>query len=287
MNATNRALRQQQNEINDYAVYSLLAKKETNEHNKEIFLQIAREEKSHYEFWKDITGREVEPSTVVVVFYTMLITLLGSSFALKLLEGRESESEEFYEEIAKTYPAAVKIYKQEASHEASLIDMLEDKKIVYAGAVVLGMNDALVELTGTLSGIALAFDRSFAVGITGMIMGIAASLSMAGSAYLEAKENTDSAISPAVYSAYTGFSYIATTFILVIPFFIFSSIGASLAVMFAAAFVCIVAYSFYISVAKGQPFATRTYQMLFITFGVAAISFTIGWFVKHYLGIEI
>ena len=46
-------------------------------------------------------------------------------------------------------------------------------------------------------------------------------------------------------------------------------------------------YQGLISVAKSQPFGTRTFQMLFITFGVAAISFAIGWFVKHYLGIEI
>lgn len=282
-----RALRQQQNEINDYAVYRLLAQKESDPNNKSVFEKIADEERGHYEFWKNITKTELKPSRFVAVFYTFLVFMFGTSFALKLLEGREAESAEFYDELSKVYPGAANIYKQETVHENSLIEMLNDKKLAYAGAIVLGMNDALVELTGTLSGIALAFDKSMVVGITGAIMGIAASLSMAGSAYLEAKENEDGSISALKYSIYTGVSYIVTTFLLVVPFFVFPSISGSLALMFLIAFLTIVSYNFYVSVAKGQSFVKRTAQMLSITFGVAIISFGIGYFVKNYLGIEI
>lgn len=282
-----RILKQQQNEINDYTVYTLLSKKTKNDENKKIFSQIASEEKGHYEFWKHITKKELGPSRILVTFYIVLEAIFGTSFALKLLEGRESESADFYQELAKEYPEAENIYKQEKYHEITLVDMLNDKKLAYAGAIVLGMNDALVELTGTLSGIALAFDKSLIVGVTGAIMGIAASLSMAGSAYLEAKENEDASVAPLTYSLYTGISYILTTFLLVVPFFMFESIGIALAVMFAIAFLTIISYNFYVSVAKEQPFIKRTAQMLAITFGVAVISFGIGYFVKYYFGIEI
>lgn len=282
-----QALKQQKNEINDYTIYTLLSLRDKNENNKAIFSKIANEEKSHYDFWKKITNKDVKASRFIVLFYTFLTKIFGTSFALKFLETREDDAVAFYKQVALEYPEAQIIYEQEKYHEIELIDMLEDKKLLYAGAIVLGMNDALVELTGTLSGIALAFDKALVVGVTGMIMGIAASLSMAGSAYLEANENEDKTITPLMYSLYTGISYILTTLLLVLPFFVFSSMYVSLGMMFLAAFVTIVAYNFYVSVAKNQSFLKRSTQMLVITFGVAIISFFIGYFVKYYFGIEI
>ncbi len=282
-----KALTQQQNEINDYALYTALAHREKDLQNKSVYEEIAQEEKSHYEFWEKITEKSLEANHLLIKWYIFLTVLFGTSFALKLAEKREGDAETFYKSLFDTYPEAKEIYAQEMRHENELIDMLHDKKLLYAGAIVLGMNDALVELTGTLSGIALAFDKSMVVGVTGAIMGIAASMSMAGSSYLEAKENPDEEIAPLVYAAYTGVSYIGTTFFLVLPFFIFSSISVSLISMFVAAFIAIVLYNFYISVAKEQSFLRRTAQMLLITFGVALISFTIGYGVHHYLGIEI
>ncbi len=284
---TKEALRQQQNEINDYALYRALAQREKDPDKRAVYEKIASQERRHYEFWKAITKRSLEPNRTLILFYIFLSRLLGTSFALKLLERREKSAEALYRSLFDTYPEAREIYAEEMTHEKELIDMLNDKKLLYAGAIVLGMNDALVELTGTLSGIAFAFDKSVVVGITGAIMGIAASLSMAGSSYLEAKESPVEGISPTVYAAYTGFSYIFTTLLLVLPFFLISSIGVALAVMFAAALFSIVLYNFYISVAKEQSFYRRTAQMLLITFGVALISFAIGYAVHHYLGIQI
>ncbi len=282
-----KALKQQQSEINDHTIYKTLASYQENEKNREIFEKIAKDEKAHYEFWVRITNRQIKAQKLVVWWYIFLVKIFGTSFALKSLEKRESGAEEFYKELFEIYPESKKIYKQEVQHEFELIDMLNDKKLLYAGAIVLGMNDALVELTGTLSGIALAFDKSLTVGLTGLIMGIAASLSMAGSAYFEAKENPSEDINPLVYSLYTGVSYISTTAILVVPFFIFETMTYSLIMMFSSAFLAIISYNFYISVAKDLSFSKRVIQMSAITFGVALISFGIGYVVKYYFGIEI
>jgi VIT1/CCC1 family predicted Fe2+/Mn2+ transporter len=282
-----KALKQQQSEINDHTIYKALASYQENEKNREVFEKIAKDEKAHYEFWVRITNQHIEAQKLVVWWYIILVKIFGTSFALKSLEKRESGAEEFYKELFEIYPESKKIYKQEVEHEFELIDMLNDKKLLYAGAIVLGMNDALVELTGTLSGIALAFDKSLTVGLTGLIMGIAASLSMAGSAYFEAKENPSEDINPLVYSLYTGVSYILTTTILVVPFFIFEVMSYSLIMMFISAFLAIISYNFYISVAKDLSFSKRVIQMSAITFGVALISFGIGYVVKYYFGIEI
>ncbi|MFQ6370703.1 VIT1/CCC1 transporter family protein [Shewanella sp. YIC-542] len=282
-----KALRQQQNEINDFAIYSVLATLQQQDKNKKIFEKIAREEQQHYKFWRGITQRELAPQNWLVMWYVLLVKLLGTSFALKSLEKKECGAEAFYKELFELYPQAKAIYHQEVHHELELIDMLQDKKLLYTGAIVLGMNDALVELTGTLSGIALAFDNTLVVGATGLIMGIAASLSMAGSAYLESKENPLQEISALSYSGYTGVSYLVTTAVLVMPFFVLDAMAAALALMFALALVAIVLYTFYISVAKGLSFTQRVLQMASITFGVALISFFIGYAVKYFLGVEV
>jgi len=282
-----KALKQQQNEIDDFTIYSMLSISDKSEANQVIFRKIAKEEQGHYTYLKTYTHQELQPRRYVVLFYLLLSKIVGISFTLKFLEKREEGAKAFYQELIKIDSKAKEIYEQEIHHEIELIDMLHDKKLLYAGAIVLGMNDALVELTGTLSGIALAFDKSVVVGVTGLIMGIAASLSMAGSAYLESKENVGDDVNPLTYSLYTGISYIVTTAILVAPFFMFAKISIAMMWMFGAALLTILLYNFYISVAKDLSFWKRVREMSFITFGVALISFGIGYVVKHYFGIEI
>lgn len=283
----NLALKQLQNEINDYTIYTLLANSEKDDANRKILQKIAGEEKRHYNFCQKITGETRTANIFNVIFYVIMVKIFGTSFALKFMESREEGAESFYSGIMNEYPEASQIYEEEMNHESQLISMLKDKKLINAGAIVLGMNDALVELTGTLSGIALAFSNTLVVGTTGFIMGVAASLSMAGSAYLESKENPSADISPLVYSLYTGVSYIITTLILILPFFIVNSMNLAILLMFVGAFVAIVAYNFYISVAKELKFTPRVVQMCAITFGVAIISFLIGFLVKRYFGLEI
>ncbi|RUM45363.1 MAG: rubrerythrin family protein [Hydrogenimonas sp.] len=284
---TTEALRQQQNEIDDFTIYTKLATIEKEPNNRELLQKIADEERQHYLFWKKITNQSLTARRWVVIFYAFLARFLGTSFALKLLEKREIGAEDFYQRLFNIYPEARRIYEEEKHHEHELIGMLNDKKLLYAGAIVLGMNDALVELTGTLSGIALAFDKSVVVGVTGLIMGIAASLSMAGSAYLESRESPTNGINPLTYATYTGVAYIFTTFLLVLPFFLFSTTPPALVMMFTAAVGAILLYNFYISVARDEPFFKRVREMSLITFGVALISFGIGYIIRTYFGIEL
>ena len=282
-----RALKQLQNEADDTAIYTLLEASEKNEENKKILRKLITEEKRHYAFCQKITDESRTANLFKVIFYTILVKIFGTSFTLKFMESREEDAEQFYLGIVDEYPEAKDIYNEEVNHENNLISMLKDTKLVNAGGIVLGMNDALVELTGTLSGIALAFSNTKSVGATGLIMGIAAALSMAGSAYLESKENPSDEIKPLTYSLYTGGSYIITTAFLILPFFIFSSGLYAVLSMFFFAFVAIITYNFYISVAKELKFLPRVVEMCVITFGVAIISFGIGFLVKHYFGLDI
>ena len=281
-----RALKQLQNEADDVAIYSLLEASEKVEENKKVLRKLIAEERRHYAFCQKITGESRSANLFKVIFYTILVKIFGTSFTLKFMESREENAEKFYLDIVDEYPEARDIYEEEMNHENSLISMLKDTKLVNAGGIVLGMNDALVELTGTLSGIALAFSNTKSVGSTGLIMGVAAALSMAGSAYLESKENPSDEIKPLTYSLYTGGSYIITTAFLILPFFIFTNGLYAVLSMFFFALVAIITYNFYISVAKELKFLPRVIEMCVITFGVAIISFGIGFLVKHYFGLD-
>ncbi len=56
-------------------------------------------------------------------------------------------------------------------------------------SVVLGLNDALVELTGALAGFTLSIQNSKIIALMGLITGISASLSLAASEYLSIKSS--------------------------------------------------------------------------------------------------
>jgi VIT1/CCC1 family predicted Fe2+/Mn2+ transporter len=110
---------------------------------------------------------------------------------------------------------------------------------------------------------------------------------MAGSAYLEAKENPSGEVEPARYALYTGLSYVVTTVLLVLPFFLLDDTIPAVALMFAMAVLAILGYNFYIAVARDEDFRKRVREMAMVTFGVALVSFGIGYLVRNYFGIEI
>jgi VIT1/CCC1 family predicted Fe2+/Mn2+ transporter len=279
---------QQRAEITEHLVYKKLAQICKKEHNRKKLLQISDDELRHYEIWKKVTGKAVKPDMAKVHYYFWLARLFGLSFALKLMERGESDAQVFYERAAKVVPEVAQIRQEEEEHEHRLLGMLKDKRLAYVGAVVLGLNDALVELTGTLAGLSFAFSKATVIGFTGLIMGIAAALSMSASGYLASQEEDEKEdVNPVTAAVYTGVAYLITVFLLVLPYFLFTAVEYALAAMLVITLLIIAGYNFYISVAKTVSFKKRFLTMAFISIGVAAISFGIGFFVKSYFGIDI
>jgi VIT1/CCC1 family predicted Fe2+/Mn2+ transporter len=152
--------------------------------------------------------------------------------------------------------------------------------------VVLGLNDALVELTGALAGFTFALQNTKLIALTGSIMGFAAALSMAASEYLSTKaEETEK--SPLKASAYTGAAYIVTVVALILPYLLLPNLFACLGCSLAIAIAVIAAFNYYISVAKDQRFSARFFEMAGLSLVVAALSFGIGFLMRTFLGIEI
>jgi VIT1/CCC1 family predicted Fe2+/Mn2+ transporter len=275
-----RIIAQQQDEITEHHVYNELAALAKNEHNRKTLLKISREEKTHYEFWKSITKLSLKPDSRKVKKFVFLAKIFGLSFSLRLLEKGEADASKFYSSLKDKYPQVVSIQKDEEEHEKELISILKDSRLEYAGAIVLGLNDALVEFTGTLAGLTFAFADNKIVGTMGIIMGIAASLSMAASGYLSSKENDGSSADPITSAVYTGFSYIITVLLLVAPYLLQDDPYIALSGMLVTTVAIIALYTYYISVAKNISFKSRFWEMVGISLGVAVLSFGIGTIVK-------
>jgi VIT1/CCC1 family predicted Fe2+/Mn2+ transporter len=99
------------------------------------------------------------------------------------LERDEENAQEIYGALEKEVQGISKMLRDEEEHEEELIDMIDEAKLDYIGSIVLGLNDALVELTGTLAGLSFAFQNTKLIALSGLITGIAASMSMGASEY--------------------------------------------------------------------------------------------------------
>ncbi len=274
----------QKTEITEAHIYRALARSARGK-NRRVLERIAAEELGHYERWKNYTGQEVKPSRLQVFLYRIISFIFGLTFAVKLLEGGEREAQEKYSVLLGKIPEAEEIIQEEVDHERELMNMIEEERINYIGSMVLGLNDAIVELTGALAGLTFAIQKVKVIGLAGMITGIAAALSMGASEYLSQKaEGNESPLKAAVYTA---IAYILAVFLLVIPYFLFSSYLLALAVTLLNALLIILLFTFFVSVVREQRFLPLFGEMVAISFGVAFVSFLIGLAARHFLKIEI
>ncbi|PLV56632.1 VIT1/CCC1 transporter family protein [Thermotoga sp. SG1] len=275
----------QRKEITEYHVYRKLAKKSSGK-NAEILLSISEDEKRHYEIFRKITGKETKPSILLVFWYILLATLFGLTFALKLMERNEKKAEKAYEKI--DIPVVVKIMKDEEKHEEEILNMLDEERLNYVSSMVLGLNDALVELTGALAGLTFAFQNTKIVGLSGLITGIAAAFSMAASEYLSQRaEEQTGKTSPLKAALYTGIAYMVTVAILVAPFIVLKNPFVALVFTLVGATLVVLFFTFFVSVVKEKKFGSYFLEMFLLSFGVAAFSFLVGVIARRIFGIEV
>jgi len=276
----------QKNEITEHHIYTRLANKIRDPRNSKILLDIAGDELRHYSFWKEFTGKDVRPSRWKIFKFFWISRLLGITFGIKLMERGEEQAVINYGFIAQSIPDADRIMADEDAHEKELIGLIEEEHLKYMGSVVLGLNDALVELTGTLAGLSFALQNTRLIAIAGLITGIAASLSMAASEYLSTKSD-ESGENPLKSSIYTGIAYVITVAILIAPYLLLDHYLLCLAMTLVNAILIILIFNFYISVARDLPFTKRFLEMCAISLGVAALSFAIGYGVRVLIGIDV
>jgi len=276
----------QQTEITEHHIYKRLAQKVKSPENAKIIEQIAEDELRHYNGWKNYTNQDIEPRWFYVWYYYLISVAFGFTFGIKLMERGEENAQANYAGISNAIPEALKFQHEEDVHEEQLINMLDEERLRYAGSIVLGLNDALVELTGALAGLTLALQDVKLIALSGLITGIAASMSMAASEYLSTRSEETSK-QPVRAAIYTGIAYIITVALLVLPYLLFANYILDLIITLTTAVAIIAVFNYYISVAKGESFRARFIEMAGLSLSVALFSFVIGYFIRQWLGIEV
>ncbi|MBQ8144374.1 MAG: VIT1/CCC1 transporter family protein [Butyricicoccus sp.] len=277
----------QQNELTESVIYEEIAKFAKGEENKQTLLRLSREEHAHYEIWKKYTGIEMKPERGKVFKFKLLARIFGFTFAVKLMENGEEGAQDEYALLASEVEESKMIREQEEEHERALLNMLDEERLQYVGSMVLGLNDALVELTGSLAGFTFAMQNTRLIALSGLIIGISATFSMASSEFLAARSEgrTDALKS----CSYTGVAYLITVILLIAPYLIFSSSQYLLALvcMLGVVILIIAGFTYYTSVAQDEPFFSRFREMAVISISVAVISFVVGILAKKFLGVDL
>lgn len=276
----------QKDELTSAILYKKIAKRVKDKNNKNILLRISTEEQAHAHIWQQYTKKELKPSFFKVLFYQFVSFLLGYTFVIKILETHEYKGIQSLQGIKESFPEVEHIISQEETHEAELINMLNEERLNYIGAMVLGLNDALVELTGCIAGLTFVLMNTKLIALAGIITGVAATLSMAASNYLAEKANGNK--KALVASCYTGIAYLITVIFLTLPYLLFAKhlFIPALLVMLCIVIFLIFIFSAYISIVKSEKIAPRFYEMAGISLTVALISFLIGIIAKSFFGIE-
>ena len=277
----------QRTEITEHHVYHRLAATLPEGDNRRVLENIARDELRHARLWANYTGQDSAPRNLIVLFYYWMGRLLGLTFSIKLMERDEQHAAASYQQLAGTIPEAEQIAREEDSHEHALIGMLDEERLHYTGSMVLGLNDALVELTGVLAGLTLALQNTRLIAMTGLITGLAAAMSMAASSYLSTRSEEGHRKSPLKASVYTGIAYLFTVVLLIMPYLLFANFYLCLACTLGIAVLIIAGFNYYICVARDLSFRHRFLEMSCLSFGVAGISFLMGFVVRRVLGIDL
>jgi VIT1/CCC1 family predicted Fe2+/Mn2+ transporter len=278
-------------EATEAEVYRRLAEMQEDPVNRSILKGIALEEERHEAVIAKMTGEEVKADRAKVARQIVLARLFGFTFSVKMMEATEQDAAAEYRNLG-----LHDIAEEEEAHEQNMIRMLDEERLRYSGSVVLGMSDALIELTGALAGLTFALQDLNLVALAGLVTGIAAAFSMGASEYLSSRteKKAESAVKAAFF---TWISYLLTVLLLVAPFLIFQAdspefhgLGPhvqALMCTFATGLLIVALFNFYLSVIEEVSFRSRFLEMAGILGVVSLISYGIGITLRGVLGVDI
>lgn len=280
-------LRIQQSEMTETAAYHAMADAIKDEHNREALTRVADEIASQAKALETYTNKQLAADERKVKRYARMARIFGFTFAAKLMDRRKIKFVNHSKKLLSEMPEVEKMQADEQKRDDELFALLNEKRLSYVGAMILGMNDAIVEITGTLAGLTLAMQNTRLIALSGLITGVAATLSMAASEYLA--ERSDGKGDAAKSGLMTGGAYFITVVILLLPYLILDDKMYLLAmgIMLVLVVLILAGFNFYTSVARDVSFGKNFGQMCAISLGVAALSFVLGYAVRTFLGVDV
>lgn len=188
-------------EMRDHLTYLTLAGSEHNARLRELLGRIASMELRHAGFWKTyLEARGAAPPAFRMSrprLWTLraLQKLVDSRLLVSLLELGESSAYQSYFDCLKTTPLDE---HERAELRTIILDELEHEVLFrkesqrlggrHIRDYVLGMNDGLVEILGAVTGLSAVYaGNPLIVAVSGLVVGIAGSMSMGIGAYISVR----------------------------------------------------------------------------------------------------
>jgi VIT1/CCC1 family predicted Fe2+/Mn2+ transporter len=277
-------------EYADYKLYSELAKREKDAGRRKLLEELSKAEEEHYLFWSRLAGG-YKPKVSKAAIYTMIILrlLMGLTFTLKFFEKREKRVIEGYKRVSEELSGEdqrvlQKIIEDEEMHERAFMRQIDEGRVRYLGFIVLGLADAIVEITGVHAGFLGVTSSTLIAGIAGLVVGFAAAISMGSAAYLQAKQQNSS--KPAFSALATGVAYICAVTLLASPYFLTEVMLFAFGGSLTLAVLLIFFFTLYGSVVGERSFPREFAESIALTLGTALATFLFGYFVGRVFGIH-
>jgi VIT1/CCC1 family predicted Fe2+/Mn2+ transporter len=283
-----------EDELTDALVYEKLSQKyglKKPEFSKTLH-HLAETEKGHYRFWKRYTeDTEIRASSMRVRLIMFLRVLLGTTFAIKYLEKNEKEVIKTYRSVASLIPDDDKanferMVKDEEEHEGAFAEQLQGPAIKYISFIILGLADAIVEISGIHAGSLGIFNRTEITGLAGIVAGAAASIAMASAAYAQAKQGGFKG-RPFISAIATGISYFVNAVVLATPYFLTSSQVIALFTSVVFASIIIAFTSYYNAIISGSRFLRDFAELAGVMYGATVALYVFGLVVGSFTGMRL
>ena len=251
---------------------------------KQVLQELSATERRHFEFWrKYVPGEEPRLARMKMYWILFLRKFFGLTFATRYLDRHESNVVKEYQGLARLIPetdrpAYDEMVADEREHEKAFAKKVESSAVRYISFVVLGLADALVEISGIHAGWLGLFEKTEIAGLAGVVAGGAASLAMASAAFAQAKQGFSG--SARLSAVYTGVSYFITAIILATPYFLTSSMLLALGSSLTLAVAILAITTWYSIVIQQRPFMKDFVEILAILFATSLLVFLLGSFVS-------
>jgi len=280
-------------EYTDYMVYKRLSESSRTKDPKfkEILTTLSSTEFKHYQFWKKYSpDTKVSVSTWTVYLTLFLRLIFGTTFAIKYLEKHESAVIKRYKSVKSSIPEADQrefdeMVRDEEEHENTFMDQMQGRYLKYISFIILGLADAIVEISGIHAGSLGIYHSTEITGLAGIVAGAAASIAMASAAYAQAKQGFQG--SATISALFTGVSYFINAIILAAPYFVTGSQIVAISTSVVLAVFIIAFISYYNSVVSQSHFLRDFGELAGIMLGASAALFLFGLLIRSVFGITI
>lgn len=278
-------------EYTDYKTYLALSQRERNPAFRKALEELADQERNHYEFWKKYSpDTQVMINRLKLYFVLLLRATLGLTFTMKFLERHEDSIIARYKQVANSIPPEDRqqfdeMVNDEQHHESYLMGEVKEGRVKYMSFIVLGLADAVVEISGIHAGSLGLYDVTRIAGLAGIIAGMAASIAMASAAYAQAKQGFEGS---AKWSAiYTGISYMITAIFLALPYFLTESMIYALGTSVVVGVILVAMMTYYDTIISGRPFKRQFGEIAGIILAASFALYMAGSLIHQYLHITI